>query len=610
MAVGHSCEEDAGGGNHRMIDVLVIPERNMSGSLSPCAYLRLFLPLTKPIASRSVAVRFARVEDIDLYRADVVISHRVSLPKVADAVKVRRYCDRIGAKWIFDLDDDLLALSNDHPEQEIYAGFKPAILSAAAGADRMWVSTAELAQTYARFACEISIVRNTLDHRIWRAPAPSDDATAPIRFIYMGTSTHRQDFEKIVAPSFSKLAKEFGDKVHLDVVGVLDRVKAGDPWSLVAPPHASASAYPGFVTWMQLLRGHAVGLAPLRDTPFNSAKSNIKWLEYSALGLATIATDLPPYQDGTQPGEDIMLAGPTAEAFGDAMRSLVVDRDALMRLRRNAASVALDQLKRSAEQADPRIALIEELATRANVPQGSGASDDAINKGRRRRSLIAQSFLRGHGIEIGALHDPLAVPAGIRVRYVDRLDKAGLYEHYPELRPLDLVEVDVIDNGEMLNKIETGSQDFVIANHFIEHCGDPIRTLKTFARVLVEGGVVYMAIPDQRFTFDKDRARTPIAHLIEDHRRGPERSKLQHYREWVTLVEPHFGRCWEGEESIAARMKELLDQNYSIHFHVWQPEDFAAFVEHCIKHEDLPFEVLFAGEFNDNHEMIYILRRT
>ena len=89
--------------------------------------------------------------------------------------------------------------------------------------------------------------------------------------------------------------------------------------------------------------------------------------------------------------------------------------------------------------------------------------------------MIAATFLRGTGIEIGALHEPLIVPRRVTVRYVDRMRSPQLRHQYPELSRADLVDVDIVDDGELLATIPDGSQDFVVANHFIEHCQDPIR---------------------------------------------------------------------------------------------------------------------------------------
>ena len=88
-------------------------------------------------------------------------------------------------------------------------------------------------------------------------------------------------------------------------------------------------------------------------------------------------------------------------------------------------------------------------------------------------------------------------------------------------RDLPLVEPDIIDDGEKLTTLAPQSQDFVIASHFLEHCQDPIGTLKAIFRVIKPGGMLYLALPDKRYTFDRERPVTPLDHLWTDHRTGP-----------------------------------------------------------------------------------------
>ena len=126
------------------------------------------------------------------------------------------------------------------------------------------------------------------------------------------------------------------------------------------------------------------------------------------------------------------------------------------------------------------------------------------------RRSVADHYLKGKGIEIGALHNPLNVPDTIRVQYVDRMSVADLKKHYPELSDLPLVEVDILDDGEELTRIPSASQDFVIANHFIEHCQNPIKTIQSMLRVLKPTGILYLGIPDKRYTFDVHRPLTTI----------------------------------------------------------------------------------------------------
>lgn len=180
------------------------------------------------------------------------------------------------------------------------------------------------------------------------------------------------------------------------------------------------------------------------------------------------------------------------------------------------------------------------------------------------RGGLAKAYLKGSGIEIGALHNPLAVSKKASVKYVDRLSSTELRKQYPQLNHLNLVDVDIIDNGETLATIQDDSQDFVIANHFLEHCQNPLDTLINMFRVLKKEGILYLALPDKRYTFDVDRPITPLEHILDDYQNGPEASKYQHFEEWATLVEKK-----KGAEEIRKHTEDLIKKDYSIHFHVW-----------------------------------------
>jgi len=87
-----------------------------------------------------------------------------------------------------------------------------------------------------------------------------------------------------------------------------------------------------------------------------------------------------------------------------------------------------------------------------------------------------------------------------------------------------------------LEVVQDATQDFVIANHFIEHCQNPIGALQNMLRVLKPGGKLYLSIPDKRYTFDMDRPITSVDHVTKDYVEGPEWSKRKHFEEWVTSV--------------------------------------------------------------------------
>jgi len=218
------------------------------------------------------------------------------------------------------------------------------------------------------------------------------------------------------------------------------------------------------------------------------------------------------------------------------------------------------------------------------------------------RTLVAQWFLRGSGIEVGALHNPLPVPPLAHVKYVDRMSATELRNQYPELAALPLVDPDIIDDGELLERIDPDSQDFIVANHFLEHCQNPIRTLQNFRRVLKPDGILFLVIPDKRYTFDQNRLSTPIDHIVHDYEEGAAWSREEHFREYAHLVE-HV----PAGEAAELRARQLMEMNYSIHFHVWDKPQALALFAFLNENYQLGFELRC---FLDNGpEGIYILAK-
>lgn len=218
------------------------------------------------------------------------------------------------------------------------------------------------------------------------------------------------------------------------------------------------------------------------------------------------------------------------------------------------------------------------------------------------RLLLSSFYLQGQGLEVGALHQPLELTSKAMVQYVDRLSVADLRSHYPELNSVNLVDVDIIDDGEKLLTITNGSVDFIIANHMLEHCMNPIQTLQNFLSKLKPGGIIYIGIPDKRFSFDKDRTITTFNHLTDDYYNRNDH--FQHYIEWARFVDGI-----KNEHEILNRAQHLFKMQYSIHFHVW---DYYSFVDFLIKTNqffNFSFDILNIS-FNDHREeIITILRK-
>ncbi len=190
-----------------------------------------------------------------------------------------------------------------------------------------------------------------------------------------------------------------------------------------------------------------------------------------------------------------------------------------------------------------------------------------------KRVSLGKKYLLGEGIEIGALHNPLKLASEkAKVRYMDHFPEDELRAHYPELNGHKFY-VDFVDNGESLKTVSENSIDFIIANHMIEHCRDPIGTIYNHLTKLKTGGILYYAIPDKRYTFDSKRELTTFQHLVGDYRGMND--DFPHFKEWVQFSES--SGLTENLE-IEKRSRLLMDSQYSIHYHVWTAQSFKDFL--------------------------------
>jgi predicted SAM-dependent methyltransferase len=227
------------------------------------------------------------------------------------------------------------------------------------------------------------------------------------------------------------------------------------------------------------------------------------------------------------------------------------------------------------------------------------------------RAELAYRYLAGEGLEIGALHRPLEVPTHARVSHVDRMTVEDLIASYAEdVAGKDLVAVDVVDDGENLATVTDNSQDFIIANHFLEHTADPIGTIGNHLAKLTPGGVLFYAVPDKRYSFDFRREVTRLAHLIRDHEEGPAVSRRQHYDEWGLLVtgteEERSAPNWPERAAEIARALEAED--YSIHHHVWTESAFLEMLLHCQERFDAGIEI--EAVCRNGEEIVTVLRKS
>jgi len=219
----------------------------------------------------------------------------------------------------------------------------------------------------------------------------------------------------------------------------------------------------------------------------------------------------------------------------------------------------------------------------------------AVVDARRRRY---SRHLTGRGLEIGALGNPMPLPYASEVLYSDLLLPEQIDAMYPGSR-----HPDIISDSEHFDGVATGTFDFVVANHVLEHVTDPIGALIEWHRILKPGGLLLISLPDKRYTFDRRRRRTPLAHLEEDHHSDapPQLRNECHLREWAEHVEG----LRPGSAELEAWMAEQRRIGFAVHNHVWVLQDVLELVMHLRERYRVGFRLvrwsntsLLGNEFN------------
>lgn len=260
-----------------------------------------FIRMISPLSVLSAKHNNLSVELVDGDRpkianlANIVIVQRTALidldvaKNLVDQIKKKR------SKLYVDTDDAFSSIDTNHPQYELQKDRIQALDYILKEADVVWVSTKKLQDAYKSFRAEV--VYNTIDEKVWtrlkegRAEVPEKDS--PLEIVYMGTKTHDGDFG-LVLPALKRLYSLHPGEFRLHVIGVANQEERY-PWLVVHDP--PDGLYPNFVKWFSELGPFDIGISPLEDTAFNQNKSDIKCLDYLAVGAKPVVSDVEAYKN-------------------------------------------------------------------------------------------------------------------------------------------------------------------------------------------------------------------------------------------------------------------------------------------------------------------------
>lgn len=181
--------------------------------------------------------------------------------------------------------------------------------------NRLVVSTDFLADIYQDFIDDIVVVPNRLEGHVW-LPLQTERNTGPKpRIGWAGGEGHQGDLE---------LLKTVIEATRAEADWVFFGMCPDEIRPLIAEFHESVAfeKYPAKLASVNL----DIAVAPLETIPFNQGKSNLRLLEYGALGLPVVCTDIDPYRNSPA-----QCVSNHPAAWIAALRERIHDRDAATR---------------------------------------------------------------------------------------------------------------------------------------------------------------------------------------------------------------------------------------------------------------------------------------
>jgi len=233
--------------------------------------------------------------------ADVVVWMSLHHPQSLDLFRAMRNThDKI---FLTEIDDYIFSIPQKN-EASLY--FRPGsdLVHVAVDqfreSDGLVVSTPYLGELYRKFNGNIHVVENCIDTGLWHVH--EKNKTEAVRIGWVGGGTHEEDHE-IIKDVVFELLQEHPNLEFYFMHGVPhffrdhERIK----YTLDFKP---VDKYPKWV----MKSAFDIGVAPLEDNNFNRGKSNLRWLEYSAMGIPTVASPLPHFRQSIKHGETGFLA--------------------------------------------------------------------------------------------------------------------------------------------------------------------------------------------------------------------------------------------------------------------------------------------------------------
>jgi glycosyltransferase involved in cell wall biosynthesis len=298
------------------------------------ASLRLITPLSEAGIENSWRMPNQEYEAELLSDCDLVIIQRDFPRFVHQYIQIHSDAYRLGIPVIFEIDDLLWELPEEHPDRATnhYTDALLPMMFAAWASDGITVASPGIKDYLSWLNPNIYLLPNYLNPKLWDFQNPELTKGNTITIGYMGGDSHLPDFQ-MIETAILNILERFQGRVKFITWGLKPAPALKDhplvEWNSLTP-----GDYAAFTKYFNQ-QEFDIYISPLKDSLFNRCKSSIKILEYTALGIPGVSSDLEPYRNVINPGVTGFLAE-TTEQWEEHLTTLIDQPETRLQIAKKA----------------------------------------------------------------------------------------------------------------------------------------------------------------------------------------------------------------------------------------------------------------------------------